>query len=479
MTNLSCWRARGARGPCIVSGLLGVGLALAPAACGSVAATQDGLDASFGPGTHKEGGSPDTGRLGSGSGCGASGVGAGCACTEGEQRTCYTGAAGTAGVGGCKAGVETCVRFQESQLAFGPCVGEVIPGGADGQCVVDAARPREASLVDAGHDAGLPDATQRDAPRDSAHSPADVTTSRDGGGGSDARTAGSSVVLFGGWAASEELADTWTWDGAVWTQRSVVGPSERSGTVMAPLGGALVLFGGFGPVDAGPSVLGDTWTWDGTAWSQLEVSGPPAREFAAMAPLGGEVVLFGGLSGDGAVYLGDTWTWDGATWTPLAVSGPPARGRAVMAPLGDKLVLFGGESADGWLSDTWTWDGAAWTQLSVTGPAERLDPMMAPLGGALVLFGGFGLVGPSESVLGDTWTWDGSMWSDSAPPGLRRARPRWWPRSTARSCSSGARRARRNPSTTRGRGTARRGPRSAPPGLRRAAAPRWPRVDTR
>jgi hypothetical protein len=330
MTILSCWTARSGRSPRIVSGLLGVGLALAPAACGSVAATADGQDASFGPGSHKEGGSPDTGRLGSGSGCGASGVGAGCACTEGEQRTCYTGAAGTAGVGGCKAGVETCVRFQESQLAFGPCVGEVIPGGADGQCVVDAARPREASLVDAGHDAGLPDATQRDAPRDSAHSPADVTTSRDGGGGSDARTAGSSVVLFGGWAASEELADTWTWDGAVWTQLSVIGPAERLDPVMAPLGGALVLFGGFGLVGPEESVLGDTWTWGGTMWSDLGTSGPPAREAAMVAPFNGEVVLFGGSTGE-EESLDDTWTWDGSTWTEVGTSGPPARCCAAMA----------------------------------------------------------------------------------------------------------------------------------------------------
>src|SRR5208283_2630160 len=64
MTILSCWTARSGRSPRIVSGLLGVGLALAPAACGSVAATADGQDASFGPGSHKEGGSPDTGRLG-------------------------------------------------------------------------------------------------------------------------------------------------------------------------------------------------------------------------------------------------------------------------------------------------------------------------------------------------------------------------------------------------------------------------------
>lgn len=49
---------------------------------------------------------------------------------------------------------------------------------------------------------------------------------------------------------------------------------------MAPVRGKLVLFGG---VNDGNTTLGDTWTFDGAAWTQLNIAGPPARYLAVMA----------------------------------------------------------------------------------------------------------------------------------------------------------------------------------------------------
>ncbi|MBK03150.1 MAG: hypothetical protein CL932_00185 [Deltaproteobacteria bacterium] len=46
----------------------------------------------------------------------------GCKCTTGDKRACYTGAAGTDGVGLCKKGTQECVAGQ-----WGACVGEVVP----------------------------------------------------------------------------------------------------------------------------------------------------------------------------------------------------------------------------------------------------------------------------------------------------------------------------------------------------------------
>jgi hypothetical protein len=48
---------------------------------------------------------------------------------------------------------------------------------------------------------------------------------------------------------------------------------------MAPVDGKLVLFGGVGP----GMNLADTWTWDGTVWTQIDVAGPSARAGTAMA----------------------------------------------------------------------------------------------------------------------------------------------------------------------------------------------------
>ncbi|MGC4117712.1 MAG: hypothetical protein QM765_24775 [Myxococcales bacterium] len=51
--------------------------------------------------------------------------GAGCVCLPGSAAACYSGPAGTAGVGHCRAGLQTC---NAQGTAYGPCVGEVLPG---------------------------------------------------------------------------------------------------------------------------------------------------------------------------------------------------------------------------------------------------------------------------------------------------------------------------------------------------------------
>jgi hypothetical protein len=58
----------------------------------------------------------------------------GCNCINGQTQACYSGAAGTQGVGACHAGVQTCVAGN-----WGACSGEVVPSaetcdGADNDC---------------------------------------------------------------------------------------------------------------------------------------------------------------------------------------------------------------------------------------------------------------------------------------------------------------------------------------------------------
>ncbi len=54
----------------------------------------------------------------------------GCACTPGMTRSCYSGPMGTAGVGACRAGSQTCAMTATGS-AWGPCTGEVLPGMRD------------------------------------------------------------------------------------------------------------------------------------------------------------------------------------------------------------------------------------------------------------------------------------------------------------------------------------------------------------
>jgi hypothetical protein len=78
--------------------------------------------------------------------------------------------------------------------------------------------------------------------------------------------------------------------------------------------GDITLFGG----DDKRSALGDTWSWDGAGWTQrTPLHAPSSRDVAGMTYDGGSgmVVVFGGAGQDPDPYwLGDTWTWDGATW---------------------------------------------------------------------------------------------------------------------------------------------------------------------
>src|SRR6266511_4696837 len=78
--------------------------------------------------------------------------------------------------------------------------------------------------------------------------------------------------------------------------------------------GNTVLFGGFD----GTNNLNDTWLWDGSDWNLVHpATSPSARQSAGIAydSTHHRVILFGGF--DGTNYLSDTWGWDGSNWHQL------------------------------------------------------------------------------------------------------------------------------------------------------------------
>src|SRR5262249_28777267 len=139
------------------------------------------------------------------------------------------------------------------------------------------------------------------------------------------------LVVFGGQPApgTPDIADTWEWDGRVWTAlapRNAPGPRTGARMVFDPHRHRLLLFGG-----RGSGVFqNDTWEWDGTNWDELDTAlAPPPRADAALAydPLHDQIVLFGGTYFVGT--HGDTWTLQGTTWTEaLPTTSPPARSDA-------------------------------------------------------------------------------------------------------------------------------------------------------
>jgi|GEM_PF-2420389 len=284
------------------------------------------------------------------------------------------------------------------------------------------------------------------------------------------------VLMFGGTNAGSYYNETWSWDGTDWTQLNpATRPPFRSSAGMAfdEANGEIVLYGGFGSEDGFSEAvpLDDTWTWNGADWSQESpADNPPAGSGSRMAfdPAIGRVLAYGFFGDEDRL---ETWTWSGSNWTRLTTPTSPAVGSgAVMDynPAIGKTVLFGG---DGFGNDTWTFDGTDWERFETPeSPPARTSPAMSfdPATGRMLLFGGYGpggvnfsdtwLLGPPPGVesdwtaedpdtalparyraamafdpstgstvlfggadadgndMSDTWTWDGSDWAQQSPP---------------------------------------------------------------
>jgi len=231
------------------------------------------------------------------------------------------------------------------------------------------------------------------------------------------------VVLFGGYGVgksgnyTEQLGDTWEWDGRNWYRMpdTSIGTRDHHVMVYDAARGKTVLYGG---TTSNSSWATDTWEWDGNRWTKITTLGPGARAHFAMAydSKRERVVLFGGF-GEDTKYRNDTWEWDGQTWQKVSDEGPPARARHRMAydSRAGLVVLYGGDGVKTepgpgfrYLDDTWTWDGTRWAEAKVPGPGSRFMHAMAydASRGKTVLYAG----GLADSARSDTWEWDGKEW---------------------------------------------------------------------
>jgi hypothetical protein len=228
------------------------------------------------------------------------------------------------------------------------------------------------------------------------------------------------IVLFGGYGGDiyNLLGDTWTWDGATWTERlTSSAPSPRVGSGMAydAARHQTVLFGG---TDA-YIYLNDTWTWDGTAWTERHpsVSPPGGAAFAMVYDAARQQVL---------VFMGEgfdsvPWAWNGRNWRHLSASTIPEwRELEGFAYDGARrqTVMFGGENCPEFCElydETWTWNGADWAlQHPTRNPGRISFTSMAydVTRRRVVLFGG-----RLDHIccFGETWTWNGRSWQNRSP----------------------------------------------------------------
>lgn len=170
-------------------------------------------------------------------------------------------------------------------------------------------------------------------------------------------------VLFGGSGSAAYLGDTWELDGSSWQRVCWPGcapgiectctrmPSPRYGPAafFDPVNGRVTLFGG---QDAtGPR--NDTWTWDGADWTELQPAHPPPAQVSASAAVSPELGLAMITLANG------TWLWDGADWSGSS-SLPLLGGTDVWWDPAD--AAFHAYFAAGNLMQTW--DGAAWNMVT-------------------------------------------------------------------------------------------------------------------
>ena len=181
------------------------------------------------------------------------------------------------------------------------------------------------------------------------------------------------TVLFGGGNWSGGHDDTWEWDGSSWTKRNpTFYPQRRYQHGMAHdlSRSRTVLFGGLAP-GLPPTVFADTWEWDGNVWTQrFPTVSPTPRAMAPMAydSVRRRIVLVG-WSTAAAQYGNDTWEWDGNTWIQMqpAVKAPDTSNppRLAYDPLRQRVVM-----REQSLSSTWEWDGINWTSVAGNTPGD-------------------------------------------------------------------------------------------------------------
>jgi hypothetical protein len=118
------------------------------------------------------------------------------------------------------------------------------------------------------------------------------------------------LLLFGGSINGLNGTNgTYVWTGTTWNKLSpATSPPNRYNAVMAydpnMNGGEVVLYGG----EDASNQLGDTWAWNGTNWSDLSPTpNPGALQSASMTydPVSGDLVFFGGVGSSGSVA--NTW----------------------------------------------------------------------------------------------------------------------------------------------------------------------------
>jgi serine/threonine protein kinase len=163
-----------------------------------------------------------------------------------------------------------------------------------------------------------------------------------------------------------EPTQTWTFDGADWTDAQDATALPNVGPLVYDTSNARLLMVGRGS--------GSSWTWDGTDWSEAGDGSGLDVAAASYSPMDGAVVAVGPGSDD----LGGaqrTVAFEGSTWTDLAGGGNPPRAGALATDFVNQNLLLVPPTDPAQADSTaefeqWHWTGSIWKrETSSTAPS--------------------------------------------------------------------------------------------------------------
>jgi hypothetical protein len=162
-----------------------------------------------------------------------------------------------------------------------------------------------------------------------------------------------------------------------WQQPLATLPPSRMGHALIydSARGVTLAVGGRPVNDTGGSSA-DTWAWDGSVWTELPASFPPRGFIQGTFDSVRQVsVIYGGIDQSPAsAYFAETLERSTGTWSNRSGT-PGARGSSGLSFDAGRgvTVLFGGFDGT-WRDDIWEWDGTAWTQRCTASPCNTAMP---------------------------------------------------------------------------------------------------------
>ena len=162
-------------------------------------------------------------------------------------------------------------------------------------------------------------------------------------------TIGHYLYLFGGKCVDSNTnslkfcSDLYEWNGEQWNIlwiRETEGPSARAfATNWLDDNNNLWIFGGFGLGNDG-RLLDDLWKWDGSVWTEMRISGPSAQMKTASWSIGNDLYLWD----SSFQQTGTLWKYNG-DWSIVTVSSlinPVTLEGAVGWKVDQSFYMYGG-----------------------------------------------------------------------------------------------------------------------------------------